>query len=195
MYKRQVQILREENPYEYVRTGLTQFDEVCRGLVKGGLTFLLAPPGTGKTEIFRKFEVGLIKNSDCKIGLLHMEEQKSTTYRAMATYELGTNVRTKEDALNRGIPEADVEQAAIRATQGERTILFEMRSDDDPMEVVNYCKLAAGVYGADYIFIDHVQRLAYLGGIDRATNTPVSYTHLTLPTKPMMCRSRWSPYH
>ena len=22
---------------------------------------------------------------------------------------------------------------------------------------------------------------------------PVSYTHLTLPTKPMMCRSRWSP--
>ena len=27
-----------------------------------------------------------------------MEEMKSTTYRAMATYELGWNVRTKEDA-------------------------------------------------------------------------------------------------
>ena len=25
--------------------------------------------------------------------------------------------------------------------------------------------------------------------------TAVSYTHLTLPTKPMMCRCRWSPYH
>ena len=24
---------------------------------------------------------------------------------------------------------------------------------------------------------------------------PVSYTHLTLPTKRSMCRSRWSPYH
>ena len=24
---------------------------------------------------------------------------------------------------------------------------------------------------------------------------PVSYTHLTLPTKPYGCRSRWSPYH
>ena len=23
----------------------------------------------------------------------------------------------------------------------------------------------------------------------------VSYTHLTLPTNPGMCRSRWSPYH
>ena len=25
--------------------------------------------------------------------------------------------------------------------------------------------------------------------------TPVSYTHLTLPTKTHQCRSRWSPYH
>ena len=23
----------------------------------------------------------------------------------------------------------------------------------------------------------------------------VSYTHLTLPTKQVQCRSRWSPYH
>ena len=30
---------------------------------------------------------------------------------------------------------------------------------------------------------------------DAAAIKSVSYTHLTLPTKPMMCRSRWSPYH
>ena len=24
---------------------------------------------------------------------------------------------------------------------------------------------------------------------------PVSYTHLTLPTMSLVCRSRWSPYH
>ena len=24
---------------------------------------------------------------------------------------------------------------------------------------------------------------------------PVSYTHLTLPTTRLVCRSRWSPYH
>ena len=28
-----------------------------------------------------------------------------------------------------------------------------------------------------------------------ATRTPVSYTHLTLPTIALLCRSRWSPYH
>ena len=30
----------------------------------------------------------------------------------------------------------------------------------------------------------------YLSGM-----APVSYTHLTLPTKAERCRSRWSPYH
>ena len=27
------------------------------------------------------------------------------------------------------------------------------------------------------------------------TTLPVSYTHLTLPTNTVTCRSRWSPYH
>ena len=29
----------------------------------------------------------------------------------------------------------------------------------------------------------------------RAHDAPVSYTHLTLPTIALLCRSRWSPYH
>ena len=33
---------------------------------------------------------------------------------------------------------------------------------------------------------------AFANGIG---GTPVSYTHLTLPTSVLMCRSRWSPYH
>ena len=30
---------------------------------------------------------------------------------------------------------------------------------------------------------------------DTVIITAVSYTHLTLPTSVLMCRSRWSPYH
>ena len=29
----------------------------------------------------------------------------------------------------------------------------------------------------------------------KASFLAVSYTHLTLPTKLILCRSRWSPYH
>ena len=30
---------------------------------------------------------------------------------------------------------------------------------------------------------------------ERGEITAVSYTHLTLPTNTVTCRSRWSPYH
>jgi replicative DNA helicase len=58
-------------------------------------------------------------------------------------------------------------------TQGERTIIFEMMSHDDPLKLLDYVSLAATVYGAGFIFIDHVQRLAYLSnsGVDGATST------------------------
>ena len=32
-------------------------------------------------------------------------------------------------------------------------------------------------------------------GLRQRVDAPVSYTHLTLPTKEDECRSRWSPYH
>lgn len=165
--------IREENPYEYVPTGHSGLDEKMRGLVKGGLTFIKAPRGTGKTEIIRFFEHSLLKTPDARIALLHMEEMKSTTYRAMATYELGSNVRTKDDAAANGVSEDEVIRIAKQITQGERTIIFEMRSHDDPLKLLEYIRLAASVYGADFIFIDHVQRLAYLSdtGVDGATST------------------------
>ena len=89
----------------------------------------------------------------------------------MATYELGINVRTKEDAAANGVSEDDVIKAAQKIAD-DRTVVFELRSHDDPMKVLDYVRMAAVVYGVDYVFIDHVQRLAYLsqGGADGATS-------------------------
>ena len=169
-----IDAIRNENPYEYVPTGHSGLDGMIRGLVKGGLTFIKAPRGTGKTEVIRYLEVGLLNNSDtATFAGLHMEEMKSTTYRAMATYELGHNVRTKDDAEFNGFTEEQVIEAAKSAVKGERTILFEMRSDDNPLSLLDHIRTAAAVYNADFVFIDHVQRLAYLSqsGVDGATST------------------------
>lgn len=163
-------ILREENPYEATPTGHAALDYMTRGLVRGGITFIKAPPGTGKTEIVRYLERSMLNTDAVKIALIHMEEMKSTTLRCMATYELETNVRTKEDALEAGISEDAVVKAALDAAKGERTIIFEMRIEDDPTKIIDYVQLAAGVYGADYIFIDHIQRLTYLSGTDNAVS-------------------------
>ena len=165
--------ITQENPYEYTPTGHEELDSMCRGLVKGGITFIKAPRGTGKTEIIRFFETAMLRTETCRVAMLHMEEMKSTTYRAMATYQLGVNVRTRDDASWNGISEEEVVTAAKDATKGERTIIFEMMAHDDPMKLLDYVRLASTVYGAEYIFIDHVQRLAYLSdaGVDGATST------------------------
>jgi twinkle protein len=165
--------LRNESPYEYVSTGHAGLDEKIRGMVKGGLTFIKAPRGTGKTEVIRYFETGLLRDEESRVAMLHMEEMKSTTYRSMATYHLGVNVRTKDDARENNVSEQEVIKAAKEATKAERTIIFEMMSHDDPLKLLDYVRLAATVYGAGFIFIDHVQRLAYLSssGVDGATST------------------------
>ena len=57
----------------------------------------------------------------------------------------------------------------------------------------NLCDTAKAVLRGKFIAIQ-----AYLKKIETfQTNnlTPVSYTHLTLPTSHITCRSRWSPYH
>jgi len=164
--------IKRENPYSYVATGHSGLDDKIRGLVKGGITFVKAPRGGGKTEMVRFFECGLLKSDpDVKVAMMHMEEMRSTTYRAMATYELGINVRTKEDAAANGVSEDAVIGAAQRIAD-DRTVVFELRSHDDPMKILDYVRMAATVYGVDYVFIDHVQRLAYLsqGGADGATS-------------------------
>ena len=167
--------IRTENPYSYVPTGHVGLDDKIRGLVKGGLTFIKAPRGTGKTEVIRYFETGLLRTPDTRIALLHMEEMKSTTYRAMATYHLGVNVRTDDDARANNISTDAVVQAAQAAadTDNNRTIIFEMRSHDDPLKLLDHTRTAATVFGADFVFVDHAQRLAYLSntGVDGATST------------------------
>lgn len=162
-------ILREENPYKSYPVGHSGLDSMSRGLVKGGVTFLKAMRGTGKTELFRYLQQGVLQNNDdIKIGLIHMEEAKATTYRCMATYELGVNVRTEQDQEENGKTIAEIVSAADKFCQSEdgveRVLLFELLPTDEPISIVEYCRLAASVYDCDFIFIDHIQRLIYRSG-------------------------------
>ena len=50
-----------------------------------------------------------------------------------------------------------------------------------------------------YVFNQETGKGTFRSGLSGISNpsflTPVSYTHLTLPTILRSCRSRWSPYH
>lgn len=162
--------LENETPYEYTPTPIKGFNEINRGLVKGGITVFKALPGTGKSSMLRMLQHDLVVNHGKTVAVLMMEEMKSTTGRAMATYELGKNVMTKEDAERNGVSEAEVKEA-LKAVVGDRKFVsFDINPQNPVEDTLRQCKYAVAVYGAEYIFIDHLQRLAYLGGTDNATS-------------------------
>lgn len=162
-------VLEEETPYSYVASPIEDYNKKGRGFVKGGVTVIKAPPGSGKTSYFRFFQHHLIKNSDCKIAILHMEEMKSVTIRGLVTYELGVNVQTREDAEANGVTEERIQEVARELTSDNRFISFDVDSSDPITSVIESINLAVSVYGVDYVFIDHLQRLAYLAGVENAT--------------------------
>lgn len=164
--------IREDRPYETMSCGHEGLDKVTRGLVKGGITFVKAPAGSGKTSLFRYMQYGLLtQNKDCKVALVHMEEVVGSTARGFATYELGANVMTEQDQIENGYTTDQVVEAALKVKGEDRFIIFEMNPSDEPLDIVRHCRTAAAIYGAQYIFIDHVQQLVYRSGIDGATGT------------------------
>ena len=162
-----------EDPYEYTPTPIEAYNKLGKGLVKGGITVVKAPPGTGKSSYLRKLMHDLVVDKDKVVACLMMEEVKSVTGRAMATYQLGKNVKTKEDASFNGVTEDEVKEAlkTVLGEGGERFISFDVNPQDPVEDTLKQCKHAITIYGAEYIFIDHLQRLAYLVGTDSATSS------------------------
>ena len=162
--------LENETPYEYTPTPIKGFNEINRGLVKGGITIFKALPGVGKSSYLRMLQHDLVVNHSKTVAVLMMEEMKSTTGRAMATYELGKNVMTKEDAERNGVSEKEVKEALKSVVGDRKFVSFDINPQNPVEDTLRQCKYAVAVYGAEYIFIDHLQRLAYLGGTDNATS-------------------------
>lgn len=162
--------VREETPYEYTPTPVGALNKVMRGWIKGGITVVKAPPGVGKTSLFRYVQHDLVTKHGKVVANLAMEEMKSTTARGMATYEMEVNVNTEEDQKNNGIEDQDFEDALLRVVADDRFVSFDIDPHDPLESTLKQCKHAITIYGADYIFIDHLQRLAYLSGVDGATS-------------------------
>jgi len=164
------EILKNENPYDFIPTPIHKLNDKIRGFTKGGVTVVKALPGTGKTSVFRYFQHHLIKNHNCSIAILHMEEQDSTTGRGLVTYELGVNVSTKDDAEKNGIPEDQVVDTMKQLSRGERFVVFSVDPNNPIDDTLEKVRLAKEIYDVDFVFLDHLQRLAYLSGTDGATN-------------------------
>lgn len=128
------------------------------GLHRGELVVFKGMEGIGKTEIFRAIEHHLLKTQpDLRIGVVHLEEDKSTTIRGVSTYELNTPCNIPDI----GVSEDDVLNAYRKAVgeREDRLYIYTMFGGDDPDDVLESVRFLVSKGGVDVIFLDHITML------------------------------------
>lgn len=113
--------------------------------------------GIGKTEIFRWMEHHLLKTTSLKLGLVHMEEDKATTIKGIATYELDTPCSLPDV----GISDIDILDGYKKAVKGDesRVFIYTMFGGDDPDDVLDSIRFLVSSGGVDVVFLDHITLL------------------------------------
>lgn len=137
---------------------LPKLQEALRGLVRGEMTVFKGPEGIGKTELFRVFEYHLLKmHPEAKIGVIHAEEDKSTTLKGIATHESGIPMYFEEDE----IPLEEVMDAYRKAVGDDenRFFVYKVRGTDDPRDVLRSIRALVVGSGVNIVFLDNLQKL------------------------------------
>ena len=94
-------------------------------------------------------------------------------------------------------PRKQAAQARSRATVDaliEATARILVKEGFDKASTNRIAAKAGVSVGSLYQYFPSKEALV-VAVMERHSSEPVSYTHLTLPTKEDECRSRWSPYH
>jgi len=132
-------------------------NQMLYGLHRGQVFVVKGLEGIGKTEIFRMFEHHLLKTTECKLGIIHMEEDKSTTIKGLATYELGIPCNLPDT----GVSEESILQGYSDAVGGreDRVFIYTMFGGDDPDDVLDSIRFLVASGGVDIVFLDHITML------------------------------------
>ena len=95
-----------------------------------------------------------------------------------------------EDELDEELVELDVELLALDLDAAALDALDALAADARDAEWRD-----AAADAADTADADEDDAAEAFDALDADACASVSYTHLTLPTNTVTCRSRWSPYH
>lgn len=127
------------------------------GFHRGQVVVVKGMEGIGKTEIFRMMEYHLLKTTECKLGIIHMEEDKSTTIKGIATYQLGVPCNLPDTGISEdGVLEG---YATAVGNREDRVFIYTMFGGDDPDDVLDSIRFLVASGGVDVVFLDHITML------------------------------------
>lgn len=149
--------LKESQEQEIGTYPTERLNDMLYGLYRGQVVVVKGMEGIGKTEIFRMMEYHLLKTTECKLGLIHMEEDKSTTIKGLATYELGVPCTLPDT----GMSDKDILKGYAKAVgdSEDRVFIYTMFGGDDPDDVLDSIRFLVASGGVDIVFLDHITLL------------------------------------
>lgn len=150
--------LKESREDELGTYPTEKLNDMAYGLYRGQVILIKGLEGLGKTELLRLMEHHLLKTTECKLGLIHMEEDKATTIKGVATYELGVPCNLPDS----GVGEEDILKGYSQAVGGreDRVFLYTMFGGDDPDDVLDSIRFLVASGGVDIVFLDHITLLS-----------------------------------
>ena len=137
---------------------LEGLQNALRGFIRGELVVFKGLEGLGKTEAFRLCEHHLLKeNPNVKIAAIHMEEDKSTTIKGLATYEADRPMYFEEDGIT---PEEvlDFYKKAVGDNE-DRFFIYKITGGDDPDEILSSIRLLVHQSNVDIVFLDNLNKM------------------------------------
>lgn len=150
---------KSEN-HVYVETGISDFDDMCLGLMQGHFTLFKAQTGIGKTEFMRYLEYRILKHyPDIKIATWHMEETKLRSLLGLVSYELNDNV-TRMDLIKEKDADSLVQEAIVSLTKDERLFQFFLNDEDDPLDILTHIRYLSQACDVNYVFFEPIQDIA-----------------------------------
>lgn len=158
---------KSEN-HVYVETGVSDFDDMCLGLMQGHFTLFKAQTGIGKTEFMRYLEYRILSQyPQIKIATWHMEETKLRSLLGLVSYHLNDNL-TRKDLIDEKGMDGLVKEAITDLTKDERLFQFYLNDEDDPLDILGHIRYLSQACGVNYVFFEPIQDIAANSGAEES---------------------------
>lgn len=152
-YKDIEDILKKQDKGVVAHFPFETLDDIAYGIRFGEIVLFTAQEKIGKTEVMRAIEYHLLKTTDYKIGIIHLEETEKRSVQGLVGYELGTPVH-----LPTGTTSLEEQMVAFRKlTKVDGRLHFYTHfGSDDPDSILGVVRYLVAVCGCKFIFLDHI---------------------------------------
>lgn len=132
--------------------------EKLYGLHKGEVIVFKGDEGIGKTETFRAMQHHLLKTvKNCKIAIIHLEEDNGTTVKGIATYEDKYPYVHPENKASK----KQILDSYMKAVEGkeDKVFIYESFDVEDEDIFLDNIRFLVSACGCQFVFLDHISWL------------------------------------